>query len=586
MPSITRGVTFDLETACDGMDDGLQARIHDPLWMLSRQWQFGELSGGDSGSPTRVSIQVEHLPLTRYRPAGSPSAHDYSPERTPLETLVESEPLAAASGRDLATRAEAGLHFLRLLDACRAGEYRGAYRDRYRLARPSPEQSREWDPESLRTLDLLAGRVPDAVRLHDDLTAALGDDGAGETLPSEPAIAPEDRPRVLDAARTWLRWFETQGFSQPTDGATWVPERMEYAFAVGAGDGSHEAVLAAPEYHGGRLDWDSFVAEGGTLGSRPRVRSESSVLLPTPVAYRGMPNARFWAFEDGRVNLGAADEGSPDLASRVLVEFAMVYGNDWFLAPVEVAVGSLARVETLVVRDSFGVERTIPHYTEVDGPDGDWCMFSLTSRPEADPALVRTSLLVTPTLAAGLEGGALEEVLFLRDEMADMAWAVERVVQGPAGRPLDRYEGYQATQRETPPAAGGAEAGAAALAELSYRLGTRVPDYWIPLLPEAQSGSAAMRLRRGAMPRFDGEGGSTPIPPRGSLLRPGRELVLFEEEVPREGIRVTRACQYARWIDGSLHLWIGAHKLPGRGEGSSGLRFDAVEPAAGVTVGP
>jgi hypothetical protein len=27
------------------MQDGLQARIHDPLWLLARQWQFGELKG-------------------------------------------------------------------------------------------------------------------------------------------------------------------------------------------------------------------------------------------------------------------------------------------------------------------------------------------------------------------------------------------------------------------------------------------------------------------------------------------------------------------------------------------------------------
>jgi hypothetical protein len=61
------------------------------------------------------------------------------------------------------------------------------------------------------------------------------------------------------------------------------------------------------------------------------------------------------------------------------------------------------------------------------------------------------------------------------------------------------------------------------------------------------------------------------------LLQPGKSLALYDEEVPREGARVTRAFQYARWIGGSTHLWVGAHKLPGRGEGSSGLRFDTVE---------
>jgi len=62
----------------------------------------------------------------------------------------------------------------------------------------------------------------------------------------------------------------------------------------------------------------------------------------------------------------------------------------------------------------------------------------------------------------------------------------------------------------------------------------------------------------------------------GRILESGHELALHEEEVPREGIRVTRHYETARWIDGSTHLWIGRRKRVGRGEGSSSLRFDVV----------
>jgi hypothetical protein len=69
------------------------------------------------------------------------------------------------------------------------------------------------------------------------------------------------------------------------------------------------------------------------------------------------------------------------------------------------------------------------------------------------------------------------------------------------------------------------------------------------------------------------------IEPQGLIFDPRHELLLQgDEEVPREGARVTRSYQYSRWIDGSTHLWIGRRKRPGRGEGSSGLRFDVVEP--------
>ena len=52
---------------------------------------------------------------------------------------------------------------------------------------------------------------------------------------------------------------------------------------------------------------------------------------------------------------------------------------------------------------------------------------------------------------------------------------------------------------------------------------------------------------------------------------------MFEEEVPREGARITRSFQFTRWIDGSSHLWLGRRKTVGGGEGSSGLRFDKLE---------
>jgi hypothetical protein len=39
MASIVR---LEPRTDCPEMQDSLQARIHDPLWLLARQWQFGE----------------------------------------------------------------------------------------------------------------------------------------------------------------------------------------------------------------------------------------------------------------------------------------------------------------------------------------------------------------------------------------------------------------------------------------------------------------------------------------------------------------------------------------------------------------
>ena len=84
-----------------------------------------------------------------------------------------------------------------------------------------------------------------------------------------------------------------------------------------------------------------------------------------------------------------------------------------------------------------------------------------------------------------------------------------------------------------------------------------------------------MSFRLGALPRVTPPG--PPLKPRGRLLAPmakDPKLTLREDGVPRECARVTRAYQLARWMDGGTYLWLGRRKAVGRGEGSSGLRFD------------
>jgi len=77
---------------------------------------------------------------------------------------------------------------------------------------------------------------------------------------------------------------------------------------------------------------------------------------------------------------------------------------------------------------------------------------------------------------------------------------------------------------------------------------------------------------------LDSETGAA-IPPQSALLDTAAGVLeLYEEEVPRAGARVRRAYRLARWTDGSTHLWLGRLKATGRGEGSSGLRFDTMEP--------
>ena len=44
-------------------DEALQARVHDPLWMLGRQWQMGEFKGEDAGSAVLAKLARRLTPV-------------------------------------------------------------------------------------------------------------------------------------------------------------------------------------------------------------------------------------------------------------------------------------------------------------------------------------------------------------------------------------------------------------------------------------------------------------------------------------------------------------------------------------------
>jgi len=531
---------------------GLAARVYDPAWMLARQWQLGELQGEDAGSPASARIHASTSRLTRYRP-GADSGAD-AVELAPgaaLEAQVEAEPGDPEGAR---WAAEAGAHFLALLRAGGApATVRDAFAGEYRL--PDPAQAS--DPSQRAALALLRrGRSLDGRALIVAARAA----GAPATLPARPAIAPGQHAVVRAALARWLTWHPAAAPS------AWQPERMEYRFAAAgpAPDGSGELALEAPEYQGGRLDWhDLRVAEQG-LGAAADAEPERIMrtVLPTPVSYPGMPANRWWEFEDARVWFGAIEAEAGDVARMLLVEFATVYGNDWFLAPLELDAGALAHVEAVVVRDTFG-QATLVRPTErarAGLGQTPWRMFRVSG---AEPEL----LVVPSVVTGGLEGAPLEDVLLVRDEMANLGWAIERRVVGVSGAAVDRYERSRARRPAEPPPGGPPLP--------SYRLASDVPEHWIPLVA-ASDGLRSIRLTRGTIATGDGR----TFPPLGRLLEPERELSLFEEEVPRSGLALTRSWQVVRDPGGATQAWIGRRKRPApiSGERMSGLAFDGLTP--------
>jgi hypothetical protein len=563
------------------MKNSLQARIYDPLWLLARQWQLGEFQGEDNGSPIMARWRADAAKLSRYfsgaiKPDTIANAPRYNPSM-PLETLVERESILPSQEQTAKLRfaAESGQQFLRILDQMREAEalsrdYRDAFVGKYPFPRLTEEQRATLDSDSLAFIDLMAARVPDGRLLQ---TAFRVTNAGVIVIAPDLHIAPGDLADVREAARLWLSWFETL-FSEPEkDNPTWLPERMEYAFSVGTRFSDGEVPLTAEEYFEGHLDWYAFdVNLEVTLGgaSDDTVTEITRSAIPAPVSFRGMPTPRFWEFEDAQVDFGSVDAGPTDLARMLLVEFSLTYGNDWFVIPVELPVGSLYRCRSLVIEDTFGVRTLLKAASQLSEPHASWRMFQQShTRRSGLPKPASNLFFLTPSLLRGMESKPIEEVLFLRDEMANMAWGVERIVESAAEKPLNRFE-QEIQTTELPSESADPNT-------LVYKLVTKVPDNWVPLLPVKSD--EGLRLRRGKVLKVDGPPGF--IAAQGNILQPDvtseSGLRVFEEEIPREGIRVTRHYQMTRWHDGSTHLWIGRRKKVGRGEGSSGLRFDVLK---------
>ena len=574
-------ISTDLQAA-------LQAAVADPLWLLCRQWQFLEFAGEDAGTPVQVQVAAEATALDRFHagPPGADAATRARPidtQRTPLEVQVEAEPIRALHPR---LAAEAGQHALRLLTpawpASLRASLRAAFIAAYPLDLPAPDESLAADEPARQWLALCAGRALDGRKLAAALNPLRDAAGQLTTLPAAPAVAAAQRAGMLAALKAWLAWYDTQVVEPLAPNAAWNPRRQEYAFAVSGRSASQgEIGLVADEYADGTLDWSSVdvapltLSAAGTGGVPTPGSSTTKIVsrpsLAAPVEFAGKPADRYWEFEDAAVNFGAIGAGPTDLSRMLLIEFALIYGNDWFVVPLRAPVGSLYNITTLSVTDTFGVVTTIPRSRSSDGVA--WSLFELGGRSASlSNRRVEPGLLLAPTLASRIDGAPLEQVALFRDEMANMVWGVERRVQGASGGSYDRVD--EASRR----ALSQQLSGAAVAAELVYRLATDVPAHWLPYVPVPAAGNSSthpvIELQRRAMQRTEADGTRQRMLPRGQLLSQGDRLE--EEEVPREGVVIERAFQYARWFDGRALLWVGRRKTAGRGEGASGLRFDTL----------
>lgn len=351
---------------------------------------------------------------------------------------------------------------------------------------------------------------------------------------------------------------EVDGDASPV----WSSAALEYSFGA-SGEGTR---LMAREYTGRNLDWYHFDVVERVSPDDPPAAVETRI-VPTILTFRGAPHPRWWRFEDGDAYFDSPVDPEPNVLSMLLPEFFFIDVNNWYLAPLPQTAGTIRQVTALSVVDSFGITTSIGPSTGSGDPA--WAMFALAPAGRAAPNDGGGAFLYVPNIAIDvLDNDDVEEVLFTRDEEANLVWANERLVTLSDGTLVRNGDA-------NPPAA--PSPGSDDDERPRFRLRSEVPSYFVPYVPRflqlsATSGETYLRRARSV------EAASLASPQYRSRIV-AESWRLDEAEVPRAGVRVRRTHRFARGSDGGGYFWIGRHKQTAPRSAAPRLRFDYLEEA-------
>jgi hypothetical protein len=582
----------------ENIEEALKATVRDPLWMLSRQWQLGEFQGEDAGKATSIQLNYQkYLPKEVIDRQENRMLFDGSDQ--PLESVVEN----MACQPDLFARIEIGRQWFRFLEKDlnnNKEELIQSFQESEILQFRMPPQTAP--QQQLEQADLLSNKP--YLDILEILVKEQKIDGgillhliADEDIRFSEQILGEVNAEIDAIGERLLEWAGKIYSIHIGKNPFWSNEQLEYQFDLSIDlSANSEEILSAEEYFGDDLDWYQFdkAPQNSLFTTAETVNNAGSEPItvhlnyPGDVKYQGMPNARWWELEDSAVNFGniKADPTSP--ATLVFTQFNLMYSNDWLMMPLEMQRGTLNKITEMVVTDNFGIRTLVKHIHEKT-PNELWGLFQLHN-PELGIGEQNDSCLLIPAVIDDLQKSKpIEEINFLRDEMANMVWAVEHIVPNGLGEGTPGDETAEAVQRylSTITASPNQE-NFINEAKVQYQLSSTVPENWIPFIPvhlkNQQLISREIQLQRAALPRIVNGFAPVRIRPKTTLLSQGLDTKnrspfhIYEEEVPRSGIMVKGQWKRVRWLNGKTIIWYAYEKRNGRGNGNSGLKFDTVIP--------
>lgn len=566
VPSITAYNRLEPRARSINFGRSLRAEIRDALWMLTRQWQMGEFEADDTGSPidARIFAEKNHVNRIAYN---TDSFGTYDP-MIPMEAAVEKEIVPFTHSLKL----QVGLYFLNLHSSSLRNKYIGNYRDVFGVNQDAAYLEKFRDqPDALNLFNATKDKALDGEKIINAIRA--------DSLIADASIDAADEPPIRKASDQLLAWFNRQ-YLQPETGqaSAWHGDQLDYQFRVSAPQSEQTSIqLNATEYYNGRLDWYSFRnilrRRGDPEESNEFVADEDVIsFIPVTPSFKGIPAARFWEMEDRQVDFGKVNAKTTDHLLLVFTEFGLIYANDWFQIPYALPVNTICTIKGFVVTDVFGDRILIPAAGE--GAESDWERWSMFSISNDDNIGRYNRMFFLPAcLTQSLEADPVEEVRFIRDEMANMCWGIESIIPSQNADGIDGYLAADKTGVIPDPV------DPASIAKIRYLLGNTVPENWIPFIPVHKPGSVQdIRFQRAAMPDL-GSSGTPTIKAKGVLLTENASpYYINEEEISYAGTIVKRSFQRTRWLNGRTYCWIGRTRTTGRGQGSSNLMFDQILP--------
>jgi hypothetical protein len=337
--SITSWTRIEPITRHASMQGSLQAQVRDPLWFLARQYQMGEFLADDAGSPLHASVMAEFRNITTYRPGNDPAKTRAIDPHLPVEVHVEREPFLLR----LRGAVQLGRYFEKLVrhsqNIARPDPVIAAFRMAFPIAATTPDpELASPDAQRLRSIAaarvkngaMVAGRVVNGLDLYASALAFLN-----HATPAIPLPALSADPAIQKILQDFVAYRHSL-FCEPAEDPAWQSPKLSYDFALGSRMAEQDFVLSGNDFRGGHLDWYSFSLQTASASSRAAGQENPATidnqvfdLLPNHVVFRGMPDARWWNFEDGATDFGRLEADHVDLPKLLVMEFALVFGNDW-----------------------------------------------------------------------------------------------------------------------------------------------------------------------------------------------------------------------------------------------------------------